>query len=124
MRIIIFDIKRIDYNYDYNIEDLKKVLKEQIAIPLLKVKGELKKYETIDSENQIGVLENFAIFKGTIRADLVLKSSEAKEYNKIIEDHLEKDRLHFALKLHGIKEEEKVKVTKIDEIFYMYLKGE
>lgn len=124
MRINIFDSARPIENIEYDFDNLKKVLKEQKVISLLRNKTLPKMVESIDADNQIGVIQNISVYKGIIRGDLIMNPMDEKEYTKLVEDHLKEDRIHIALQVDGLRQGNKIKVTQVIQVYYLYLKGE
>lgn len=121
MRIVIYDTNKPSSSAKYDLEDLKKSLKNQKMINLMRYKTNATGVNRFDNENILGFVENISIYKGVFRGDLVLKEGKEKEYSPLIEEHLRNNRLHIAMRVDGFKKGDIIEVLKIKEIFYLYL---
>lgn len=120
MRVVVYDTN-VPSNVVYNLEDLKKNLKNLDMIPLLKDKTSEARIKEMDRHNYIGFVENISIHKGVFRGDLIMDDAVKKDYSKLVENHLKNKKIHMALKIDGIKKNDIIEVSKIKEIYYLYL---
>lgn len=121
MKITILDTN-LDSNIRYDADKIKKRMKEEKKIILLKNRTNEENLDDLVYDNIIGFVENIFLYKGAFRGELVIDPINKKEYTKLIEEHLKKNRIHIALKVDGFRKDDIIVVDDIKQIFYLYLK--
>lgn len=119
MRAIIMDTNR-GGEIAYNLESIRKQMKNFTKIPILLERTPLEKVTEIDPNEIIGYLEHISLRKGIYRADAVIVQPE---YKDLVEAYIKIDQFHLALNIDGEEDPEtnQILIHTINDIYYAYM---
>ncbi len=119
MRAVILDTNKPG-KIQYDLEKIRKQMKEYKKIPILLERTSLEKITEIDPNDIIGYVEHITLYKGVYRGDVVIVQPDYKE---LVDAYIKIDQFHLAMNIDGDQdpETEDIFVKKINNIYYVYM---
>jgi len=119
MRAIIMDTTK-EGKITYDLEAIRKQMKEINKIPILLERTSLEKITEIDPNEIIGYIDHISLHKGIYRGDVTIIQ---EDYKELVDAYLKIDQFHLAINVDGEQDEvsKNIRIVKINTIYYAYM---